>query len=600
MILLFPFQAFFKSKNTSHFLLDEAKLSILLFFTDNTKLSLDVKKAGSFKGFSIDITPDLIPNDPLKSVNNVTVKKKISKIQMNFFTGTTSPDKKFFKTLEIKQDFACTATIINDGQNIDYTLTPGGWIDSAGTLKIANLATHPLLNLQGLSKNKIIINALVVDLTELWMHLHKDNDNYTLRLKHLSRSDLVTFKVWGNLSGNAFIWYSVIPKHIEKSESLSPHVFFSPADVSEQQNKDDKSYLLSNTEYFKTDGQILLMYLLPPVDDISIKTLQPKLNRAKDPIDLTLERNVVNFEFANDNKTITPKFWHIGAGFEKAFYGLNSQPQQIFLMPQDRGQMKGEAAKGLQTLGPEEVLKQITDTVMDVLLTNTGLIGKGKEPIVKKDKLIFSCYSESGFDMWYAVKKNLKNTKAIIAIDPQNFNSLTNAYGSSRPLGKDQLPNLIKENIKIFLIVRHHKPQYKPKNIDLKKINLFPTDDPAKIFHYPPIIPAVHDFVRYRVERVMDITKDPDFTLPEEKAIMNDLAKQKTPVTGKKAFDKVFGPIGDYDNSDNNDKGFESWYTHHFALTGGQIIKKLPKTGGIYNQPVTYTTYFQEAVEKIG
>jgi len=598
MILSFPYQKFFNSKNEESFLLKEAKLSIDLFFTDNTKLSLDAKKAKSFKGFSIDITPDLIENDPLKSVNNVVVKKTISKIQLTFVTGQTH-DRIFFKILEIKQEFTCMPTPKNDAQLIDYTLSPLGWINSSGKTSNSNLATHPLLKLKDLTQNKITINALIVDLTELWMHLHKDNDNYAFRLKHLSRSDRVTFKVWGNLSGNAFIWYSVIPKHVEKSEKLSPHVFFSPADVAEQQTiHHDETYLLKRPDNFKTDGHILMGYLLAPVDDKSIKTLQPKMTGANEPIELTEARNVVNFGLANDKKTITPKFWHIGAGFEKAFYGLNTQPQQIFLMPQDRGNMiEGKAVKGLQTLGPDEVLKQITDTIIDVLVTNTSLLGKGKDPIVKKDKLIFSCYSESGFDIWYAVEKYPKNTKAIICIEPQNFNSLTNAYGKKeRPLGKDKLPDLVKQNIPVFIIGRHHRSKYKPQNVDLKKINLFPAD-PAKIFQYPPV-PSSHDFVRYRVERIMDLTKDP-FTLIEETNIMDDLAKRKPPVTGQKAFDKIFGPIGDLDNSDNNEKGFESWYSHHFALTGGQVIK-LPAKGGLYDQSITYSTYFQEAVEKIG
>src|SRR5690606_16712109 len=115
---------------------------------------------------------------------------------------------------------------------------------------------------------------------------------------------------------------------------------------------------------------------------------------------LKATRNVVSFDLAKDNKTISPKHWNIRAGFQKAFYGLNGKnPQQIFLMPQDFG-TGHSSIKGIQTLGPSQALKQITDSIFDVLLTNTDLVGRGKEPVIKKDKLILSCYSESGFDLW--------------------------------------------------------------------------------------------------------------------------------------------------------------------------------------------------------
>lgn len=595
MVLSFPYQNFFKTKNTEHFLLAEAKLSIIVFFTDNSQITIDSQKATGFKGFSIDLKPDLIPDEQLKPANVPVVKKTIAKIQANFLTGLTF-DAKFYTILQIKQIFLCTATANNDNQHIEYVLTAAGWIDATGITKIANAATHPLLNLGDLSTNKIVINALIVDLTELWMQLHKDNDNYTVILKNLSQPAKVTFKVWGNLSGNAFIWYSIIPKHVENSEMIASHVFFSPSDYGEHQNKiDDKKYIVNNVDYFKTDGNTLFAYLLPPIDDTSIAALQHQMSAAKTPVDLKEKRNVVNFKLANDKKTITPQIWKIGAGFEKAFYGLNaSKPQQIFLMPQDFG-TEGTSMKGIQTLGPPQALKQITDTIIDVLLTNTKLIGKGKEPIVKKDKLILSCYSESGFDLWFAVLNNLKNLKAIIAIEPQNLNTLTNAYGMKAPIGKEVLPKMVQLKIPIFILGRHQKAKYKPENVDLKYLNLLPTD-PAKIFHYPPD-PASNDFVRYRVERIMDITKDP-FVLEDEKKIMNDLAKKKPPVVGKDAYKKVFGPLSNKDSSSNNNLGIEAWYSHHFALTGGQIMN-LPK-GDIYNKVITYSTFFQEAVEKIG
>ncbi|HSF46335.1 MAG TPA: hypothetical protein VLA58_10005 [Chitinophagaceae bacterium] len=587
--------SFFRQKNEEHFLLDEAKLNLVLVFRDNTKKTIDVKKATKIKGFEIDLKPDLIPDDPLRTGNGVVVKKIISKMQMNFSTGVKIGST-FFTTLSIRQEFSCTAWPINGAQQIEYLLSASGWIDSSGTLKLANMATHPLLDLKDLMKNKVKLNALIVDLTRPWMVLHKDNDFYKYILKHFT-SDKVVFKVWGNLSGNAFIWYSVIPRYAEKSDKLSPHVFFSPTDLMEYQNKKkDKDYLLDNADYFKEDGGMLMQYLLPPLDDVRIDSLQPKMTGAAGFIDLREWRNVVNFRFANDGKTITPIMWHIGAGFEKAFYGINSQPQQIFLMPQDYWNPEIGGRKGIQTLGPPDALKQITDTIFDVLLTNTILIGKGKEPIVKKDKFVLSCYSESGFDLWYAVKRYTKNIKGIIAIEPQNLNKLDNGYGLNPPLGKNVLPALQKLKVPIFIIGRHHTRKYKPQNVDLSKIELMPKDA-AKVFEYRPD-PALNDFMRYRLERILDLDKDP-LALVNETDVRDQMAARNPPIVGAELFKNVFGWRSNEDTNKYNHLGFEAWYSHHFALTGGQIMT-LPKKGGIYKQIITYSTFFQEAVEKIG
>jgi hypothetical protein len=77
------------------------------------------------------------------------------------------------------------------------------------------------------------------------------------------------------------------------------------------------------------------------------------------------------------------------------------------------------------------------------------------------------------------------------------------------------------------------------------------------------------------------------------------LAARKPPIVGADLFKNVFGWRSNKDTYIYNDLGFEAWYSHHFALTGGQIMT-LPQTGGIYKQIISYSTFFQEAVEKIG
>jgi len=601
MILEFRYIKFFRSKNDINFLLKGAELIVTLTFKDNSSKVIKGVKSKSFKGFSVDISANVIPDDPLNSAGGVVNKKIISKIDFAY-TGSISQMGKTYKILSIEQTLIAKPATQNSNTVIAYDLERGWWKDAAGKGQLLNFATHPLLNMDDLIKNKIYINALIADLTELWDDLHKNNLNY-FTYKALSRSDRVTFKVFGNLSGNAFIWYCIVPKHIEKSKYISPHVFFSPADVSERQNEeDDEKYLSDKNKHFENDGFILFKYLLPPVDDIDI----PKLKSIIPESTLHEKRNVVHFDLAANQKTISPIHWDIGAGFERAFYGLVKKPEQILMMPQDYGPPeKGTANKGNHTLGDPKALKQITDTILDVLLTNTVLVGSGKERAIVKDKMVLSCYSESGFDLWIICKREPENIKAVIAIEPQNLNKLENPYGKIRPLGKDVIPDLLKDNIIVFIIGRHHTAKYKPAISDLKKIKLLPSDaDPAKIFKYPPD-PTSHKFVRYRIEKIMDVSKDPAAT-PEEKAIINQLAAKKTPVTdGDKILKEVFGWLSNLDCACGVKKclckmdGVDTWYSHHFALTGGEIME-LPAKGSIYHQPITYTTFFQDAVGRIG
>ena len=87
--------------------------------------------------------------------------------------------------------------------------------------------------------------------------------------------------------------------------------------------------------------------------------------------------------------------------------------------------------------------------------------------------MILSCYSESGFDLWFAAKANMQQVKAIIAVEPQNLNTIQNDYRKKNaagqyntgepdpPVGKDVIPLLLKNGAKVFLIGRHHA-QYRP------------------------------------------------------------------------------------------------------------------------------------------
>ena len=598
MKITFALKQFFTDKKANarqvnHFLLDNAILQVTLTFADSSKKTLpDLSKNKDGK-FILDLDKDAIPD--VVDGSGATHKKLIARLKIDFSVDVTF-DAKLFELLRIVQEFSLAPLATNSDTVIDYQLSPFSWTHSAtSATRTANANVHPLLDLRNLAKNEVGINALVVDLTDLWDHLHTKNRNYKV-YKDLTEPTKVTFRVFAHLGGNAFIWYGVVPSYLTDAGTISAHVFYSPADYAEKQNiADEKKYLFDNKVQFdadpKSDGAhngntLLLGYLLPPVDDARIPTLNPTKFTKASFVKWVAghRRNVVNFE-ADKKKVISPLHWNIGAGFERAFYGLGKvKPQQILLMPQVIG--TGGAVKGLES-GTH--LKNITEAIFDLLQSNTELIASKKDQVITKDKMILSCYSESGWDLWASSENNSDNIKAIIGIEPNSIN----------PKGKEIIPVLLRKKVKVFIIGRHQgfKNHYRPEIAEsLQKQIRFLPDEPRKILKYPPD-PDSNDFVKFRVARVESETLDP-LMLPEEKTILQDLAKRKPPITGKAAIPFIFQEIN------NSDKLADAsltniFYTHNYALTGGQDMT-LADPSDFYNKPVTYRTFFQQAVEEIG
>jgi len=67
-------------------------------------------------------------------------------------------------------------------------------------------------------------------------------------------------------------------------------------------------------------------------------------------------------------------------------------------------------------------------------------------------------------------------------------------------------------------------------------------------------------------------------------------------ISGAAVLPVIFGPKGNQDTMGND--GVDCWYSHHFALTGGEEMHLDPS--GVYGKPVRYNTWFQLAVHEIG
>ena len=596
MIITFALKAFRKrprgpSKVITHFLLDAAEIRVTLTFSDSSTLLLPPVRKDANGQFLVDINAAVVPN-----VAATTQKKTIVKLTAELVVELTH-DAKNFRLLSAQQMFALVATATNSDSIIDYELRPSAWIDSTGgALRTSNGLVHPLFDVSALASSRVEINTLIVDLTELWDHVHATNTSYRT-YKDLTDATKVTFKVFGHLGGNSFIWYAIVPAYASKVANLSPHVFMQPIDFGSFQFKaGEKDYLLSSaTEFAQSDegSTVLLNYLLPPVDDARISKLKPKALTASDLSTLGASdlpdlvtrkfRNVVNFEMRSTR--VVPAHWNIGAGFERAFYALGAKPQQLLLIPQPFGNDKGARAENTSAL------KTITDTIIDVLSTNTSLFALPADKLMAKDKLILSAYSESGIDLWISSEANLQNLKAIIGIEPNQVNP----RGKKGPNGQATIPTLLRNKVKVFLIGNTFTGWYRPdiSRAQLQQIRFLP-DDP-KILAYPPN-PDSNEFVKYRVGRIEDPSKDP-LLLPTEQAIVTNHQNRNPPITGRKFLRKVFQD--DY-NSYQWSPNWPTFYNHHFALTGGRLMVLGDSTDFYRKPPTSYQTFFQEAVEEIG
>ena len=86
--------------------------------------------------------------------------------------------------------------------------------------------------------------------------------------------------------------------------------------------------------------------------------------------------------------------------------------------------------------------------------------------------------------------------------------------------------------------------------------------------------------------------------LDDEKDILDDFAKPPKPITGEAVIPHIFSSPS---NGDSPILGsvIGVMYTHNFALTGGQDMT-LADPDQFYEKPVSYRTFFQQAVEEIG
>ncbi len=592
----------FGKDNRAHFLLSQAALTCTLSFENGTTAVVTASKTAP-STFALDMGLTVVPDrrnpDGSPAIEQgLPAKLLITRVELDYRVEVTLGGLAF-TALRIVQRLQPSPRGAGGRNSVDYLLTPGGWLDPAGRQRVANAAVHPLVDASKLAAGEVLLNTLMLDITPGWRQLHRNNRLYQV-YDVLSRDRGLTFKVFAHTAGTPLIWYAVIPNQLRGSSPVSPHIFLQPSDNREgQAPADDATYLLNNDRYFESDGRTLMKYLLPPIPDVVVPSMGPPVQSPKQL------RNVVNFRKASvrgvETADFTTEHWNIGAGLQKAFEHIGGGvPAQFLLVPQRVGSATsaGSGSYGGAVTGH---LPSITDAVFGLIESNTDLTLSGSDVLLKRDKLVISAYSESGYDLWHVSRANQDALKAIIGIEPQNMNSVQNDYrqtdassgdrtGPAPLLGKDVIPELLKRKVLVYIIGRHHL-QYGPQIADPSKLHRLP-QHPVAVFRYPPD-PSVNDFIKYRVHRMLVPADDP-YLLPHEAALLATLAARG--ISGAAVLPVIFGPKSNQDATGND--GVDRWYSHHFALTGGEEMHLDPS--GVYGKPVRYNTWFQLAVHEIG
>lgn len=566
--------------NRAHFLLRAASVRTKVGFSDGSFASIDGVKATEPGSFAVNLTPDLVPANAAATQMEVT------------YTIPVTLGALTFTALTVSQRIRMVPA---PASPLGYTLSPNGWFDAKGRLRTANLLVHPLVQASRLVEGRLEVNTLMLDITPGWRELHTNNPHYDLFIALRQPGD-PQLRVLAHTAGTPLIWYALIPPHLVAARTVSPHIFLQPSDNREGQHPaNEETYLLKNDAHFATDGEALMKYVLAPASDLQVRQLKSRIPAVVE------WRNVGGVRRADTptRKRLSPTQWLIPMGLSRAIvHRGNAQPAQFLLLPQRTG-VQNDSHSGDYGAAVSGLALRTTRAILALIETNTSLTLHGGDTLLSLDKLIYSGYSEAGFDLWNVGNALAPHLKAIIAVEPQNLNKIQNDYraknadgervGPAPSIGKDVIPRLLRSGVAVYIIGRHHA-QYRP-DVTGKLPEMLPAD-PAKAFAYPPD-PAVNDFVKYRVYRFVDPSSDP-LMQASEKAIMSDL--ESSGVTGTATLPKVFPAESNIDAS--NDPLIHQWYSHQFALSGGDELT--PDPAGLYDKPVAYRTWFQVATQRIG
>ena len=559
----------------AHFLLRDAEVSCIAIDNQSRQHFLSVSKTADNSGFKFNLE-----------------QSNFSRLEFRFQASVRSGSEQFF-VVKIIQTFKLKHQ--PPEESTDYELITHAWQFEDLKTSLATVhqhnhpRAHPLLQYDD-KKKRILLECTVLDVTNYWLFLRKDNPNYKAMFALMPPPEKVGFRVLAYLGGIPFIWHIAYPKELVFQSHVIPHIFFSPADNAEEKrgDKTDEKYFY-DAEFASgkierrsgqlgkvTDGKYLRDYLAGPA-------LESKVSG--DPNFFGYYRNV-NKAISYGNKMV-PRYWQIPLGFGKAL--AEGSKNQLLMMPQ-RHENGGNGAAA--TPG----LNDIVSAATRLLRSNSEAVGQNFNAPFIVDKYIFSAYSDSGLSIWAACRHEalVANLKGVLLVEPMGMAAQ----------GHKILERLLARNIQVHYVGRwrgttsaivpamtaHSQFAVRIRNKDLRaKIRFYPSEENYdKIWSYPPQLSNGQPFIKFRNQRFVDLRSDPHMTRPE-KELLEKLSRDKN-VTGEALLKELFQPEFNKDSSGN-------YYSHNFAIGGGQVFNL--SGSAIYGKNSLYKTFFHEALEAL-
>jgi hypothetical protein len=574
-----------------HQLLRQASLSITCWFADGLAAVIAAPWNRTTRQWQAQITP---------------AQAKAVAFELDY-TATVPWNNDSYTVLRIVQGFALVAMPATLPPGRDRAATPSGWFyispSGARSIRSVPLGLHPLLEFTDPYAPVITINALMVDISDLWDAMHGSKRAQVIR-KAMTHADRTTVRVLAHLGGIPYVWFCAIPKAAETAAEVSPHVFYPPSGFGGINYESTTIAGLANPGHDTFGSLVVNTFLLDPIADDEYDAIRPLVPDESEPERARQFRNVTHC-IKDDTLGIAPHFWLTPMGMSRAFH--QSKVRQVYFLPVRR---EGFGLEAAQT----DKLPGILSSAMHVLWTQSASLAQGSNKPLSIGKYVLSGFSDGGSAMWDAAKANLSRIKGLIAVEAQNTNDLTNKGGAK--LGKQVIPEVIAAGGRVVIIGRHKQPNYRPQ-VDAAtaaKIVWLPDDSStadadglpkvsyANVWKYPPDV-ATNHLMTYRTYRLW--ATDKDFVLRRHAADAQLLAtaaaqvrRAKKPpanATHQEIVDRIFAPILATDTHGN-------YYLHHFAMNGGRKLRLPPldPKDAYYHVAVAYKTFFQEALEAIG
>jgi hypothetical protein len=488
------------------------------------------------------------------------------------------------RTLRIIQAFGVTPTAGGD-----FALLPKGWIFAPPTgvrrlHTVTNRPTpqlHPLLTIDASSRT-VLVNALMVDITEFWLAVHGRAAQYT-RWRDFVDPARVRLRVLAHLGGHPFVWFVVVPRHLLFQNLVSPHVFHLPADFGDIEYEGTTLAGLTSTAHQSAPP---LWYLQAPIEDVQVAARTTPAGRY---------RGVYHVSQPTGEPP-TLRHSEITAGLSKAL--ADSGAQQVLFIPQ-------RSTKAGHAHAVTRHVSNIVESALNVLWTNQEFLSQNFDRPLTVGKLVLSGFSDSGISLWSSAWTNADLVKGIIAVEPQWMASTKQGVDRSgvNKSGLDVIQKLFDDADKkqqpaptVCIIGRYKATQYQLPlpAAHLARVAFFPSAaDYDKTWVYPPAPAANNPWNTYRAHRLLYPTEDPLMRV-EELAILQGLLVTGT--TPARTLALIFPAAVNQDDTTGH------FFSHLFAMTGGQELALPPRDSrnSYYGVPVTYKTFFQEALERIG